>query len=172
MLPLGCEPTTFRLTNVYLKGCHRVTSSFAVVRTESEGDPFILLATANLSLYFQAQLVRLLSHWPATNSTQFRNEYYRVAALPDLVRTDLESLKCSGQSDPKENSGDQILERHYSVLKSICANHCLGIVEAYNLVKLEFNSAKVKTLDMKLAYLRQDVLAQTYTPQVTEMSCP
>ena len=132
----------------------------------------IHLSRISLSFYFQAQLVRLLSHWPATNSTQFRNEYYRVAALPDLVRTDLESLKCSDQNDPKENSGDQILERHYSVLKSICANHCLGIVEAYNLVKLEYNSAKVKTLDMKLAYLRQDVLAQTYTPQVTEMSCP
>ena len=90
-----------------------------------------------------------------------------MAALPDLVRTDLESLKYSGQNDQKENSGDQILERHYSVLKSICADHCLGIIEAYNLVKLEYNSAKVKTLEMKLACIRQEVLAQTYTPQVT-----
>ena len=41
LLPLGCEPTTFRLTNVYMKGCHRGTDSFAEVRAGSEGDPFV-----------------------------------------------------------------------------------------------------------------------------------
>lgn len=126
----------------------------------------VFFSGLSFPLYFlQTQLVRLLAHWPASNTSHLRNDYTRVAALPDLVRTDLESLRCS---DRRENSGEQILDRHYSVLKSICANHCLGIVEAYNMVRLEYNAAKVKTLEMKLAYLRQEVLAQTYTPQVED----
>lgn len=107
-------------------------------------------------------MVKHMSHWPRS-SADFNNEYLRVAALPDLVRTDLDSLKIS---DQKERSGGQFLDRHFSVLSSICRNHCLGVVRMYNMTKLEYNMAKKNALEMKLSCLRQEILAQTYTPEV------
>ena len=120
----------------------------------------------NVINHFQARSVALLSHWPST-STESKNEYVRSAALPELVRTDLDSLRSArtiSQSD--DYASGSILDRHFSVLSSVCQNHCLGTVHAYNSVKLEYNLAKKKTLELKLNYLRQEVLAQTFTPQV------
>jgi hypothetical protein len=120
----------------------------------------------SIMLHFQARSVALLSHWPPT-STESKNEFVRSAALPELVRTDLDSLRSAGTiSQSDDCASGPILDRHFSVLSSVCQNHCLGTVHAYNSVKVEYNLAKKKTLELKLSYLRQEVLAQTYTPQV------
>ena len=129
-----------------------------------------LIIQCNVNYHFQARSVALLTHWPSTSS-ESRNEYVRSSALPELVRTDLESLRSSRTVSQKEDySSGSILDRHFTVLASVCQNHCLGTVHSYNSVKLEYNLAKKKTLELKLNYLRQEVLAQTYTPQVLKFA--
>jgi hypothetical protein len=69
----------------------------------------------------------------------------------------------AGHSD---YSSGPLLERHFSVIGAICHDQCLGLGNNYSTLKLEYNLAKKKTLEMKLNCLHQEVLAQTYTPQV------
>ena len=118
-----------------------------------------------LKSHFQARAITLLSHWPSVYG-QSSNEYVNAATLPDLVRTDLDCLRSSRLASHNDYAMGPILERHFSVLATICHDHCLGVVRTYNSVKLEYNLAKKKTLELKLNCLHQEVLAQTYTHQV------
>ena len=106
----------------------------------------------------------LVSHWPPTSS----NEYSQALALPDLVRTDMECLRSSRMARQIDYSSGPLLERHFSVLAAICHDQCLGMLNSYSRAKLEYDLAKKKTLEMKLNYIHQEVLAQTYTHQVVQ----
>lgn len=115
----------------------------------------------------------LLSHWNLPDQNE-SSDYQRAKHLPELIRTDLETLREQEQTASEaemlkvEAERQNMLKNHVETLNQLCGPEAQAKEAASNRLLIDYVAAKAKTLELKVKSLELEALALTYNRDATK----